>query len=798
MTLFGIVRWLAGRFRGAAAVVAACLALAASPAPAEDQNFGLDSLASAKVKPGEQMLVESDQLVYDYDNNTVSAVGNVKIYYAGYTLEAEKVTYIKSTGKLIASGRVKLTDPTGVVAYAEDIDITDDFRDGFVQSLRVDTPDKTHFAAESAERAGGERTTFINGVYTACEPCKDHPERPPLWQVKAAKIIVDQKAKMIYFHDASFEFKGVPIAWIPYFSTADPSVKRKTGFLAPTFGYADSVGWSVTTPYFIALAPNYDLTITPSYYSKQGFLGQLEWRQRFANGQFSLQMAGISQDDPEAFLRYNDKGLVSGGTYAQRTFRGGVRTTGEFDINRWWSFGWDGTLTTDRTFTRNYGVLTQDSVATTSNVHLTGLRDKNYFDARIEYFQILADKPTEVFDGQPTAVAPKYDQDRQAVITPVIDHNYIFANPVLGGELSLNTNLTSLSRNEDDPFSINGNTFYHGLAGSYTRVSSELGWQKKLIGPVGTVFTPFASIRGDAFSLDPSGATASSLLTPDSTPTRTMAAAGIEASWPVMATAGASTHVIEPIAQLIVRPDEQLAGKLPHDDAPSLGFDDTHLFSRDKFSGYDRVEGGTRLNAGIRYTGTFANGFVVSGIFGQSYALAGKNSFADPDLSDVGAFSGLETDRSDYVGRISLDNGSGTRLTLRGRFDDSDFTINASQAEIAHTIGGLTASANYLYVRQIPEAGIDTATSQITTSASLTFVENWRVFGSAVFDLDAAYLSKDTLGIAFDNSCLSLSLAYSEVRGTDIPDQTLMVRVLLRTLAEGNFNANISSASSTN
>ena len=70
----------------------------------------------------------------------------------GYTLEAEKVTYIKSTGKLIATGNVKMTDPSGMAVYANDIDITEDFRDGFVDSLRVDTPDKTYFAAESAER----------------------------------------------------------------------------------------------------------------------------------------------------------------------------------------------------------------------------------------------------------------------------------------------------------------------------------------------------------------------------------------------------------------------------------------------------------------------------------------------------------------------------------------------------------------------------------------------------------------------------------------------------------------------
>ncbi len=106
------------------------------------------------------MLVEAEELVYDYDRDTISAVGNVKIYYIGYTLEADRVSYVKSTGKLIATGNVKMTDPSGLVVYANDIDITEDFRDGFVDSLRVETPDKTYFAAERAERTGGRADRF--------------------------------------------------------------------------------------------------------------------------------------------------------------------------------------------------------------------------------------------------------------------------------------------------------------------------------------------------------------------------------------------------------------------------------------------------------------------------------------------------------------------------------------------------------------------------------------------------------------------------------------------------------------
>ena len=74
------------------------------------------------------------------------------------------------------------------------------------------------------------------------------------------------------------------------------------------------------------------------------------------------------------------------------------------------------------------------------------------------------------------------------------------------------------------------------------------------------------------------------------------------------------------------------------------------LFERDKFSGYDRMEGGTRVNLGVRYSGVYGTGWTTNAVLGQSYQVGGQNSFAQPDLVNVGAFSGLETPTSDYVG----------------------------------------------------------------------------------------------------------------------------------------------------
>ena len=778
MSTAAISRAFGAQFSRIAAVAIGLVVLVSLPPLALVNQARADTstmLPGLKLKPGEQMLVEADQIIYDYDNNQVSAVGNVQIYYSGNTLEAEKVTYVKSTGRLLAAGHVKLTDASGIAIYAEQLDITDSFKDGFVQSLRVETPDHTHFAAEHAERANGETTTFVNSVYTACEPCKDHPEKPPFWQVKAQTIVFNHKEKMVYFHHAALEFFGRPIAWFPYFSTPDPSVKRKSGFLSPTMAYTPKLGFGIGIPYFWDLAPNYDLTVTPTYYTRQGLLSEAEWRHRLENGQYTLKMAGIEQHDPGAFL--------SGpyGTYAQRDFRGGIRTTGEFYLNEDWTLGWDGTLSTDRMFTRDYSVLNTDTAETISSVHLTGLKDRNYFDARAYYFQVLTDLPS----------AHQYDQNRQAIVAPVVDHEYIFDDPVMGGELSINSNLTALNREKDDPFVSDGNTYYHGLAGTYVRGTTEASWQRRIVTDNGQVFTPFASARGDIYSLNPDGSAAA--ITGDPTAYRFMPAVGLEWNWPILATLGTSSHIFEPIVQVIARPDATLVGELPNDAAQRLVFDDTNLFSRDKFSGFDRVEGGTRLNAGLHYLGTFDNGASIDALVGQSYQLAGTNPFTPDAISNVGAYSGLDTNVSDYVGRVALTNGLGTSLTARGRFGSKDFTAHRVEIAASNVTGILTTSVAYQYLLNDPHAG-GGQTSAASGTASVAFAENWSLFGALAYDLNKQAIGSDSFGVAYTNSCVTISAAYAETRlpYTDNPQsQKLLVKLQLRTLGGGSASADL-------
>ena len=132
-----------------------------------------------------------------------------------------------------------------------------------------------------------------------------------------------------------------------------------------------------------------------------------------------------------------------------------------------------------------------------------------------------------------------------------------------------------------------------------------------------------------------------------------MPAVGLEYRYPFINVQPWGTTTIEPIAQIILRPNETYAGKLPNEDAQSMVFDASNLFSVDKFSGYDRVEGGGRANVGVQATTQFDRGGSINVLFGQSYQLFGMNSFAVADVTNTGVDSGLQNARSDYVARVN-------------------------------------------------------------------------------------------------------------------------------------------------
>ena len=200
----------------------------------------------AQTASPERMAVEAQELIQDNTKNTVTAHGNVQVYYKGRTLEADQVIYDRNTSRVYAEGHAKLTEKDGQVSYAERFDLTDDLRQGFIDSLQSQTTDKTYLSSPRAEYAGDARV-YERPTYTACAPCED-PDRSPLWRVRARKIIHRTDEKNLYFEHADLELYGLPIAYLPFLSIPDPTVKRRSGLLSPHATYKSQLGYGLWHP----------------------------------------------------------------------------------------------------------------------------------------------------------------------------------------------------------------------------------------------------------------------------------------------------------------------------------------------------------------------------------------------------------------------------------------------------------------------------------------------------------------------------------------------------------------------
>jgi LPS-assembly protein len=810
-----------GYVRTSIAILIALLVFGASsllaPAPAAAQ--GVSNLLRFPPRPtpppkpaaptaDTPMLLQATEIRYDYTNNTVSAVGSVQIYYNGSTVEADEVTYDQKTKRLVARGSVRLTEADGKITYGQFIDLTDDYRDGFVDSLRLETIDDTRFAASRADRVQGNYTVLQNGVYTACEACKDDPKKPPLWQIQAARIIHDQGEKMIYFEDARVEFFGVPLAYFPFMSYPDPSVNRKSGFLFPNFTYGTAYGVGVEIPYFWAVTPSSDLTASVMATTMQGELFQATWRQRLLDGSYTIRAAGIFQQDPGYFANRDGPDSATA-----NSFRGAIQTSGQFALSDKWVWGWTGLLMTDSQFLFDYqlgqfigsfdpfhtGVASEG----VSQLYLTGAGERSYFDIRSVYYY--------GFSGHDV-------QSQIPVIHPVLDYSNVVGQSVLGGELAYKVNLTSLTRQEaefdainsnannnqlcaaNSPATINSqNCLLRGIAGTYTRSSGEADWRRTFVTDSGQMITPFAGVRGDvaALQLQNQPGTSNFINPGENEVSRAMPDAGVEYHYPFVDVEPWGTQTIEPIAQLIVRPNETQIGKFPNEDAQSVVFSDSNLFSVNKFSGWDRVEGGGRVNAGFQYTAQVNRAGSFNVLFGQSYQIYGENSYSQRDLTNTGLESGLDKTYSDYVGRVMYQPNQIYSFIARGRFssggfdpglghDVAVFTPERLEFEARANFDRWTVQMMYGDYAAQPLIGYLNKRDEILAGASVKLTQNWVVLGSVRYDLAVNQFDQTRFGIGYTDDCLLISLNYltsfTYTGTTPTPNNTIMFQFSLRTL----------------
>jgi LPS-assembly protein len=296
---------------------------------------------------GGKGLLLSDAVEYDQKTEELRASGNVEIFFKDRRLFADELIYSPREDQVRANGNVKVVDPDGSVVFADTVELTGDLATGVIENISARYGEFAKLAARRGVREGDNISRLEDASYSPCKVCAETPD--PLWQIVAEEVEHDQTEQTITYKNPRLEVLGQPILYVPYFQHPDPNVKRKTGLLQPRFFGSSELGSGIETPYFINLAPNRDITISPLFLTNALPLVNIEYRARTEAGRYTLSASGTVGDRSEGT-----------NVSSQRNFRGSLFGDGRFDINEDTAWGFDIERASDDTFLRLYEITNDD------------------------------------------------------------------------------------------------------------------------------------------------------------------------------------------------------------------------------------------------------------------------------------------------------------------------------------------------------------------------------------------------------------------------------------------------------
>lgn len=693
------------------------------------------NLAGAQEQADEGVLLEADDVTYDAEGGVVAARGNVEIVADGRILKADILQYDQVADVVTASGNVSLLERDGTVLFADDLELSDQLRNGSIKGFRALLSDDSRFAAASATRTGGNLTVMRRAVYTPCRVCEDEPT--PLWRIRAGSVTHDQTKQQVSYTNARLEMFGVPVLYTPYFSHPDPTVERKSGFLVPTQSQSTQLGVAVEVPYFFNIAPNLDATFSPIFTSKEGIVLGGEFRERLDSGSYKLN-GSITRPDAR-----NDLNAKTG----KRVTRSHLFATGAFDWNETWRWGFNGQIASDDTYLRRYQISDADTL--TSNVFVEGFSDRNYAAANAYYFQGLRAED---------------DPGETPLILPLLEHSLVTRPDRFGGSFRFNSSFLSLTRKQGT----NSN-----------RLSARGHWLLPQVGRLGDVRTIKAEIKADGY-LTSDVVDAQKPQTPNDDGLTGRLVPQLTFDWrlPMARQERGAQQVIEPIINASISPYGGNPSEIPNEDSLNFEFDDTNVFSDNRFPGIDRVEGGPRLNYGFRYGIYGEDGGYIAALLGQVLRPKADDTFADK--------TGLEARNSDYVGRIDISPSPLFRFYERVRLDRDTLAMRRNEIALDAGPEGYRLNATYVRLRRELTADELTDREEINLAILARLSQFWDLRASTRRDLteDGGTINSG-IGLVYEDECFHVSVDFKRdfTRDRDVePSTTVSFRVRFKHL----------------
>ncbi len=740
--------------------------------------------------------LEADELINDTISEILTAKGEVEGRYQDKTLRADEVRYFTKTGRVIAIGNVILVNADGSSQHADKLELSDELEAGTAANFTARFAKGGLLASAFAARNTEDGVELYNAYYTACEACnKDGERKKPTWRLKARKVTQDSRTKSIRYRDAVFEFKGIPILYTPYLAHPDPSVGRATGFLIPFGGASGNKGINFRTPYYFALSPSSELTLTPHVYQKVNPLLRAQYRKKFYSGEFNLETSithssfndrkGDNFDETTVFLNPEE-------SLASKKWRSHLFATGEFNINEHWKWGFETGYATDDNYLDRYDL---DEIRPAFGLYQAGGRrlmqqafvvgqDDSYrlslstfglVSLRTSIIEnplrdpdtnaILRDPITDAILRDPNTLRVSREDDGSLpVILPKIELTKYFSDPLLNGRLKVFGDTTMLTRQ-------NSVTRLGESASSYIRATGGVDWQKTWIAPMGVEVKPFAQGRYDYFKLEAEGETSFDF-------SRTTGQVGVDVRWPFVRPGNTVNWTIEPRMQLTQNFGD---GKLSNfaftktngdivnlaQDGLDIDLDQALLWNSNKSTGYDIWQQGFRADVGASLIADWGSSNRAMLFLGQSY-YGGSNAAFDIN-------SGLQEDKSDLVGQFELQIGKHFNSTTRVRFDEDNSAFRRLDTGFTYTDKRFKANIRYYKVDSAlaptvfvvdptdpNDLGLPPPTEEISGYVSAKLIDNWSTRYQLYRDIDLGLTRRQALSLIYNDDCTRIEFTYTK------------------------------------
>jgi LPS-assembly protein len=666
------------------------------------------------------VVINANELIYDRERGTVTARGSVVIFQGDRVILADEVIFDQRANRVTATGNVTLTEPGSPTIFATRAELTRDMKDGVMEQFRMLFPEDSKLAANGAIRIDGKRNEMSRVVFSPCRLCPENPERAPLWQIRARRVVHDQEKQDIRYRSAALEFYGVPVIWLPFFSHPDPTVRRRTGFLTPSFGSEGRLGQTLRVPYFIVLDKDKDITVTPLITTRQRAALFGEYRQRFPGGAF------LTHGSITYVRRTNEQDVEQPGDEWRGHLFGRLR----YDIDRNWRAGFDAGYVTDKTYLRRYNVFGGDTLASTAFTE--GFYDRNYVRARMMHFRSLR-------QGE--------EQDRIPFVLPLAEFS-AQGDPVpQWGRWHFDSSIMALGRNE-------------GVESR--RMSLRAGWRLPYTDAAGWMLTVTANLNADVYWV--TGNEANNISTFSGTLGRLYPQVTVDWRYPFARELGNVRHVIEPRVALIASTPKLNTWRIPNEDSQDLELDDMNLFSENRYPGRDRVDDGMRIVYGLNNAIYGNRGGKAEVFVGQSYRFFGEENFLES--------SGIRANVSDIVGRVRISPADYFSLTYRFRADAKFRNFRRQEVAVSGGIPAIRATVTYIdLIDQIGNSEF-ARRQQINLSAASQITPRWSVAGSAGFDLVSPRPQPFVMSFQaqYQDECCTVRLTY--IRSLDLFSDT--------------------------